>query len=296
MLRQPLSLISFFILLLNITACSTTNTTDDNSTPENKTASRSGDNNAGDNRPRTIDDFSGIDTNLLVIIDCLVFDDVDGDTHLFNQSYNNDLCTGLSQAVANRLSEIGVDNFEFMAISGGLQAGPNRYADSFDGKSIHFPQYYSDKHLEPGLEELSFSQIADGLSAPVGENFARRPAYVDSLFNIRYRQFDRLTIPDDHFVLLLLTNGIRVEAGKSAVQGIASTVLSLGLITAFETTYIESRIVILDSSGNPVWGDVTVNIFSVDSTDEYEALSSKIFRTYPSYSGYEGPKSRRRRH
>lgn len=223
--------------------------------------------------------FVESDKHLSVIIDCFMFSNVEGDETRFDPAQNEQLCTLLSESVTSTFQQLNISNYEIIALTGGLQAGPNKYLKSTESESpLYPPFYYAAKKLSPS-EQTLYSLVADALSVNITRTDQRK-RYINSLKEVSYSQFEQLALPENSYTLFVLVEGVSVPASKTAAEAIGTSLLTLGLFSRFSVSTGATYGVMLDSRGTPVWGDVVVASF-LEKPERVHRLIEMLFRYLP---------------
>lgn len=234
-----------------------------------------------------LDTFSNFDidkskvSKIYLIVDCFVLDDVSGQNHAIDVEYNGNICTQLSLSTIREISRKTDIEIMPMTVTTGLQAGIGKYIGATEDEKgpINLPVYFSEAKLDPNYENI-FSFVAEKLNVLI-YGFEHREKYVKSLTKVNYPDMKRIVFKDNSLVMFVLMDGVRVPTDKSVGQGVATTLLTFGMVTAFEHSITSAKAILLNSDGYPVWGDAASKREAVETNNEVISLASSLFRYFP---------------
>lgn len=216
-----------------------------------------------------------------LIKDCFVFD-FDVHNHApYNRQRNQSICTNYLQSIETRLVNRGLGSLEIRAVTGGLQAGPNRYVLDHESpeERINLPVQFSSDHLNQ-RESYIYASIASELNTMV-RNHTERFHFVNYLRNIQFEQLHSLDIPEDELVMMVLTGGLYYPPSESAAVALATLLVSFGTAVSVGYGRTVIRVVVLDGKGRPVWADVAYNKLVYETGEGMDALLTQLLRFFP---------------
>lgn len=224
---------------------------------------------------------------VLVIVDTLKLDDVEGDQHVVNLSVNNAIQSYMIDAAMRAMAEKGYRASSEVVRSSGLMVG-------------NATQYrVIDRGSEPdGKTDWDDNDIGSNQSAPYSVELGPLPeSAIGSLFEVHQnfvaidlKRFDEvgslgldsLNLEGYSGVLLLQGYGVDVPLGKSMAQGMMTAVLTLGMVAAWQQSTSNYAVGLLDTeSGEVVWANRMNLVATLRDQQKVEDAIQTLLRDLP---------------
>jgi hypothetical protein len=183
-----------------------------------------------------------------------------------DQEYNAKLCSAEDESaladVRDLLRSKGFNSVQVALSTAGAQVRPDSRKSAADIRDI-----YSDAELSDAARQAyiaTLRRIARGidLDAEAHELYAKELA--------------ALGLAENQVVIFMVTDGQRVALAESVAQGVATTVLTLGWLTAWEQSGFFTLATAIDASGSVAWYGYR-GPYSVSGPDAYKEMILSIF-------------------
>ena len=202
--------------------------------------------------------------DIILVQDCSVLDN-SADAAL-DQDYNAKLCSAEEESaladVTKLLRSKGFNSVRVALSTAGAQVRPESGKSAADIRDI-----YSD----PGLSEAEREAYVATL-----RRIARGIDVDAEAHELRAKELAALGLAENQVVIFMVTDGQRVALAESVAQGVATTVLTLGWLTAWEQSGFFTLATAIDASGSVAWYGYR-GPYSVSGPEAYREMITSVF-------------------
>lgn len=214
---------------------------------------------------QTVEAYGGAAAfDIILVQDCSVLDN-SAEASL-DQIYNAKLCSTEEDSalfdVASLLRSKGFHTVEVALSSAGAQVRPDSSQSIEAIQSIYSAPELSAKTRDAYIATLR--RIARGIDVDAEAH------------ELHASELASLGLAENQVVIFLVTDGQRVTAAESVAQGVATTVLTLGWLTAWEQSGFFSLATAIDASGAVAWYGYR-GPYSVSGPEAYREMILSIF-------------------
>lgn len=202
--------------------------------------------------------------DITLVQDCSVLNNGSGNT--LDKKYNARLCSAADDSalisVADLLRAKGFNSVEVALSTTGAQLRPTSKKSKSEIETI-----YSKPDLSAAEEAAYIATL---------RRIARGVDVDAEAHELKARELATLGLAENHVVMFLVTDGTRVSAGESVAQGVATTLLTAGWLTAWQESDFFSLATVIDSTGAVAWYGYR-GPYSVSGPDTYKDLILSVF-------------------
>ena len=202
--------------------------------------------------------------DIVLVQDCSVLNSGSGNN--LDQGYNAKLCSaeeGSALAdVAELLRSKGFNTVEVALSTAGAQVRPDSGKSAADIQDIYAASSLSADSREAYIATLRRIALGIDVDAEAHE--------------LNARELAALGLAENQVVIFMVTDGERVAAAKSVAQGVATTVLTMGWLTAWQESNFFSLATAIDSSGSVAWYGYR-GPYSVSGPSTYRKMIMSVF-------------------
>ena len=214
---------------------------------------------------QTVDAYGGPSAfDIILVQDCSVLDNTS--EALLDQEYNAKLCSANEESalsdVTNLLRSKGFNTVEVALSTSGAQIRPEARKSAAQIQDI-----YNAPELSPAAREAyiaTLRRIARGIDVDAEAH------------ELHARELAALGLAENQVVIFIVTDGQRVTASESIAQGIATTVLTLGWLTAWEESGFFTLATAIDAAGSVAWYGYR-GPYSVSGPEAYKDMILSVF-------------------
>lgn len=214
---------------------------------------------------QTVEAYGGAAAfDIILVQDCSVLDN-SAEASL-DQTYNAKLCSAEEGSalfdVASLLRSKGFNTVEVALSSAGAQVRPDSSRSIEAIQSIYAAPELSAQARDAYIATLR--RIARGIDVDAEAH------------ELQAKELASLGLAENQVVIFLVTDGQRVTAAESVAQGVATTILTLGWLTAWEQSGFFSLATAIDASGAVAWYGYR-GPYSVSGPEAYREMILSIF-------------------
>ena len=214
---------------------------------------------------QTVEAYGGAPAfDIILVQDCSVLDNT-SDARL-DQEYNAKLCSAEDESaladVRDLLRSKGFNSVQVALSTAGAQVRPDSRKSVADIRDI-----YSDADLSDAAKQAyvaTLRRIARGIDLDAEAH------------ELNAKELAALGLAENQVVIFMVTDGQRVALAESVAQGVATTVLTLGWLTAWEQSGFFTLAAAIDASGSVAWYGYR-GPYSVSGPDAYKEMILSIF-------------------
>ncbi len=219
----------------------------------------------GQSFDQTVEAYGGAAAfDLLLVQDCSVLDNT-ADAAL-DQEYNAKLCAAEADSalgdVADLLRSKGFNSVEVALSTAGAQVRPGSRKSVANIEDIYRAPQLSEAEREAYIATLR--RIARGIDVDAEAH------------ELHAKELAALGLAENQVVIFMVTDGQRVTAGESIAQGVATTVLTLGWLTAWEESNFFTLATAIDATGSVGWYGFR-GPYSVAGPEAYRDMITSVF-------------------
>lgn len=213
---------------------------------------------------QTVDQYGGPAAfDIILVQDCSVLDNT-AEASL-DKAYNTRLCSAEEDSalldVRDLLRSKGFNSVEVALSTAGAQIPQS-------GKSVpEIQSIYADPELSESAREAyiaTLKRIARGIDVDAEAH------------ELQAKELASLGLAENQVVLFMVTDGQRVSAAESIAQGVATTVLTMGWLTAWEESGFFTLATVIDATGSVAWYGYR-GPYSVSGPEAYRDMITSIF-------------------
>jgi len=190
----------------------------------------------------TVEQYGGpVAFDIILVQDCSVLDNT-AEASL-DQAYNARLCSAEEDSallyVRDLLRSKGFNSVEVGLSTTGAQILQQSAKSASEIYSIYADPELSERAREAYIATLR--RIAKGIDVDAEAH------------ELQAKELSSLDLADNQVALFMVTDGQRVSAAESIVQGVATTVLTMGWLTAWEESSFFTLATVIDATGSVAW-------------------------------------------
>ncbi|MDG1390356.1 MAG: hypothetical protein P8P79_18115 [Halioglobus sp.] len=213
----------------------------------------------------TVEQYGGpVAFDIILVQDCSVLDNT-AEASL-DQAYNARLCSAEEDSallyVRDLLRSKGFNSVEVGLSTTGAQILPQSAKSASEIYSIYADPELSERAREAYIATLR--RIAKGIDVDAEAH------------ELQAKELSSLDLADNQVALFMVTDGQRVSAAESIVQGVATTVLTMGWLTAWEESSFFTLATVIDATGSVAWYGYR-GPYSVSGPEAYREMIASIF-------------------
>ena len=213
----------------------------------------------------TVDAYGGPAAfDIILVQDCSVLDHSAGAS--LDQAYNAKLCSADEDSaltdVTGLLHSKGFNSVQIALSTTGAQVRPDSSKSASDIRDIY---------ADPGLSETAREAYIATL-----RRIARGIDVDAEAYQLRAKELAALGLAENQVVIFVVTDGQRVAAAESIAQGVATTVLTMGWLTAWEASGFFTLATAIDASGSVAWYGYR-GPYSVSGPEAYRKMITSVF-------------------
>ena len=214
---------------------------------------------------QTVEAYGGAPAfDLILVQDCSVLDNTSGAA--LDQEYNARLCSAEAELALGDVAELlrskGFNTVRVALSTAGAQIRPESRKTVADIHDVYTAPDLSDAAREAYIATLRRIARSIDVDAEAHELHAKELA--------------ALGLADNQVVIFMVTDGQRVTAAESIAQGVATTVLTLGWLTAWEDSGFFTLATAIDSAGEVAWYGYR-GPYSVSGPEAYKEMILSVF-------------------
>ncbi len=202
--------------------------------------------------------------DITLVQDCSVLNN--GSKSTLDKKYNARLCSvedgSALSGVAELLRSKGFNSVQMALSTTGAQLRPTDEQSKSEIQTIHTAPSTSDEERAAYIATLR--RIAKGIDVDAEAH------------ELNAKELASLGLAENHVVIFMVTDGSRVTAGESVAQGVATTLLTGGWLTAWQQSDFFSLAAAIDSSGSVAWYGYR-GPYSVSGPETYKELILSVF-------------------
>jgi hypothetical protein len=183
-----------------------------------------------------------------------------------DQEYNARLCSAEAESalgdVAKLLRSKGFNTVRVALSTAGAQIRPESRKTVVDIHDVYTAPDLSDAAREAYIATLR--RIARGIDVDAEAH------------ELHAKELAALGLAENQVVIFMVTDGQRVTAAESIAQGVATTVLTLGWLTAWEESGFFTLATAIDSAGEVAWYGYR-GPYSVSGPEAYKEMILSVF-------------------
>lgn len=220
---------------------------------------------AQSNFDATVAEYGGPQAfDITLVQDCSVLNN--GSKQTLDKKYNAKLCSmedgSALSGVAELLRSKGFNSVRVALSTTGAQLRPTDERSKSEIQTIHANPSASDEERAAYIATLR--RIARGIDVDAEAH------------ELNAKELASLGLAENHVVIFMVTDGTRVSAGESVAQGVATTLLTGGWLTAWQQSDFFSLATAIDSNGAVAWYGYR-GPYSVSGPDTYKELILSVF-------------------
>ncbi|MDG2459369.1 MAG: hypothetical protein P8M73_00675 [Luminiphilus sp.] len=214
---------------------------------------------------QTVEAYGGAAAfDIILVQDCSVLDN--GSEGALDQTYNAKLCSmeeGAALAdVAALLDSKGFNTVRVALSTAGAQVRPDSRKSVKQIQDIYVGPEMSD--VERAAYIATLRRIARGIDVDAEAH------------ELHAKELAQLGLAENQVVIFMVTDGQRVTAAESVAQGVATTVLTLGWLTAWEESGFFTLATAIDAAGSVAWYGYR-GPYSVSGPEAYREMILSVF-------------------
>ena len=163
----------------------------------------------------------------------------------------------------------------------------------FEQDNVYIPDYRDENNhiilplIDENIKKPDINFFLDELNPLVDQSYdVSRPTrmhkkYQKSMLEKDFSQLKKLNLSEGEAVLLLITSGIKVPTKKTIGKAVATTLLTLGLVTSIETSAINFNVVLISHEGKLLWAGKSLKTSKPISDKKLLIQLKKIFFGFP---------------
>ena len=191
---------------------------------------------------QTVEAYGGAPAfDLILVQDCSVLDNTSGAA--LDQEYNARLCSAEAESALEDVAELlrskGFNTVRVALSTAGAQIRPESRKTVADIHDVYTAPDLSDAAREAYIATLR--RIARGIDVDAEAH------------ELHAKELAALGLAENQVVIFMVTDGQRVTVAESIAQGVATTVLTLGWLTAWEESGFFTLATAIDSAGEVAW-------------------------------------------
>ena len=213
----------------------------------------------------TVNAYGGAQAfDIILVQDCSVLDN-SADVAL-DQKYNAKLCSAEADSaladVTDLLRSKGFNTVQVALSTAGAQIRPESRESVGEILDIYTAPNLSDTAREAYIATLRRIARAIDVDAEADE--------------VNAKELAALGLAENQVVIFMVTDGQRVALGESIAQGVATTVLTLGWLTAWEESGFFTLATAIDATGSVGWYGYR-GPYSVSGPEAYKEMILSVF-------------------
>ena len=213
----------------------------------------------------TVNAYGGAQAfDIILVQDCSVLDN-SADVAL-DQKYNAKLCSAEADSaladVTDLLLSKGFNTVQVALSTAGAQIRPESRESVGEILDIYTAPNLSDTAREAYIATLRRIARAIDVDAEADE--------------VNAKELAALGLAENQVVIFMVTDGQRVALGESIAQGVATTVLTLGWLTAWEESGFFTLATAIDATGSVGWYGYR-GPYSVSGPEAYKEMILSVF-------------------
>lgn len=118
-------------------------------------------------------------------------------------------------------------------------------------------------------------------SHKITQSFKERRNYAPDMKEKSFERVSWLNLQEDEAVLMIIASGLKVPGKKSAGQGIATAVLTLGMFVSFEVSITQFNLVLVNHDGELLWANAKYKQGKPAKKNKPENFMYSALRTMP---------------
>lgn len=214
---------------------------------------------------QTVEAYGGAPAfDLILVQDCSVLDNISGAA--LDQEYNARLCSAEAESALEDVAELlrskGFNTVRVALSTAGAQIRPESRKTVADIHDVYTAPDLSDAAREAYIATLR--RIARGIDVDAEAH------------ELHAKELAALGLAENQVVIFMVTDGQRVTVAESIAQGVATTVLTLGWLTAWEESGFFTLATAIDSAGEVAWYGYR-GPYSVSGPDAYKEMILSVF-------------------
>ena len=214
---------------------------------------------------QTLEAYGGAPAfDLILVQDCSVLDNTSGAA--LDQEYNARLCSAEAESALEDVAELlrskGFNTVRVALSTAGAQIRPESRKTVADIHDVYTAPDLSDAAKEAYIATLR--RIARGIDVDAEAH------------ELHAKELAALVLAENQVVIFMVTDGQRVTVAESIAQGVATTVLTLGWLTAWEESGFFTLATAIDSAGEVAWYGYR-GPYSVSGPEAYKEMILSVF-------------------
>ena len=214
---------------------------------------------------QTVEAYGGAPAfDIILVQDCSVLDNT-SDASL-DQEYNAKLCSAEDESalaeVRDLLRSKGFNSVEVALSTAGAQVRPDSRKSVADIRDV-----YSDADLTGAARDAYIATL---------RRIARAIDVDAEAYELKAKELAALDLAENQVVIFMVTDGQRVALAESVAQGVATTVLTLGWLTAWEQSGFFTLAAAIDATGAVGWYGYR-GPYSVSGPEAYTEMILSVF-------------------
>lgn len=214
---------------------------------------------------QTVEAYGGAPAfDLILVQDCSVLDNTSGAA--LDQEYNARLCSAEAESALEDVAELlrskGFNTVRVALSTAGAQIRPESRKTVVDIHDVYTAPDLSDAAREAYIATLR--RIARGIDVDAEAH------------ELHAKELAALGLAENQVVIFMVTDGQRVTVAESIAQGVATTVLTLGWLTAWEESGFFTLATAIDSAGEVAWYGYR-GPYSVSGPEAYKEMILSVF-------------------
>ncbi len=214
---------------------------------------------------QTVEAYGGAPAfDLILVQDCSVLDNTSGAA--LDQEYNARLCSAEAESALEDVAELlrskGFNTVRVALSTAGAQIRPESRKTVADIHDVYTAPDLSDAAKEAYIATLR--RIARGIDVDAEAH------------ELHAKELAALVLAENQVVIFMVTDGQRVTVAESIAQGVATTVLTLGWLTAWEESGFFTLATAIDSAGEVAWYGYR-GPYSVSGPEAYKEMILSVF-------------------
>ena len=214
---------------------------------------------------QTLEAYGGAPAfDLILVQDCSVLDNTSGAA--LDQEYNARLCSAEAESALEDVAELlrskGFNTVRVALSTAGAQIRPESRKTVADIHDVYTAPDLSDAAREAYIATLR--RIARGIDVDAEAH------------ELHAKELAALGLAENQVVIFMVTDGQRVTVAESIAQGVATTVLTLGWLTAWEESEFFTLATAIDSAGEVAWYGYR-GPYSVSGPEAYKEMILSVF-------------------
>ena len=214
---------------------------------------------------QTVEAYGGAPAfDLILVQDCSVLDNTSGAA--LDQEYNARLCSAEAESALEDVAELlrskGFNTVRVALSTAGAQIRPESRKTVADIHDVYTAPDLSDAAREAYIATLR--RIARGIDVDAEAH------------ELHAKELAALGLAENQVEIFMVTDGQRVTVAESIAQGVATTVLTLGWLTAWEESGFFTLATAIDSAGEVAWYGYR-GPYSVSGPEAYKEMILSVF-------------------